>query len=157
MCEWEPQWNLSNKTFYLHVSKQRGTFARPFCTCAPTHVQHTICCTVWGCHTSVSIDSSFLGCLDVSIFQLQNLHREKGKAVPVQAMKIHGWNGSMVPLILNLDTTYRWSISGPGRFTPRKGPRYVLKWKFCGLSSLSGWFWRREDLSYLPVFDPWAF
>lgn len=81
----------------------------------------------------------------------------KGKAVPVQAMKVHRWNGRMVPLILNFDTIYRWSASGPGCFTPRIDPRHLVKRKFCGSRSQAGWFWRREYLSYLPILDPWAF
>jgi hypothetical protein len=75
----------------------------------------------------------------VSIFQLQNLHREKGNAVPVQAMKVQRWNGRMVPLILNFDTIYRWSASCPGRFTPRIDPRYLLKRRFFGSKNQAGW------------------
>ena len=111
MWKWQPQWNWSNKTCHFHASKQSGPFTGPCYKCAPTHIQHTRRCIVWGCYTGVAINSSLLGCYDVPILQPQNLQREKGKAVPIHAMKVHCWNGSMVPLILNLEASYRWTVN----------------------------------------------
>jgi hypothetical protein len=76
MCEWEPWCNLSSETFHLRVSKQTGPFARPYCTCAPTHATH---------NALHSMTSSQRCCYRFPFSQLlwpvdiatTNLHREK--------------------------------------------------------------------------------
>ena len=61
----------------------------------------------------------------------------------------------IAPLILKLETRWRWLVN----FTPlplysREEPRYPLNRKLGRHQSLSGRFWKRENLLHVPGFEP---
>jgi hypothetical protein len=57
------------------------------------------------------------------------------------------------PLILNLGTRWRWSISRPGSFTLREESRYLLNRGLGEARSLSGGFEEGKNCLPLPGFE----
>jgi hypothetical protein len=70
-------------------------------------------------------------------------------------MKAQRGSTGIAPLSPNLGA--RWSewSSRSGRFSPRKEPRYPLKWRLGGPHSQFGHVWRWENL-FQPRFELWS-
>jgi len=82
-------------------------------------------------------------------------HTVKGRAVPLHTMKAYGGIRGIAPLILDLSTTWRFVVQfTPWPLYPRNILRRPLNRRLSGPQRGFGQFWRKENLLFLPVFEP---